>query len=121
ADADARGLREEDALHRHLEEIALDLARQTIARPRARLATDLHAEHLAEVAAQRRWDDVERRLVQRRPGERVHRPLVRVAVFLDASLEQDRHRRLAAPRRGEQQQQATADIGARRGALEIVD
>ena len=121
ADADARGFREEDALDRHAQEVAFELALQAIARPRAQLAADLHAVRVAELGAQAGGDEVERRLVHRRALQCVHRAFVGVAVLLEAALEQDRHRRLAARGRTEQQQQASADIGARGGGLEVVD
>ena len=55
------------------------------------------------------------------PLMRVQRALVRAAVLLEAALQQDRHRGLAAGRRAEQQQQAASDVGARRRGLEVVD
>ena len=68
ADADPRGLGQEYPLDRHAQEVAFEFALQPVARPGARLAADIDAERLAEVGAQRRRHDVERRFVQRRAG-----------------------------------------------------
>ncbi len=60
---------------------------------------------------------MQRRLVQRRALDAVERAFVGVAVFLETALQQNGERRFAAGGRAEQQQQATADIGARAAAL----
>ena len=66
-------------------------------------------------------NQIQRRLVQRRALQRVQRAVVGVAVFLEPALEQDHERGLAARRRPEQQQQSSADVGARGRGLEVVD
>ena len=59
--------------------------------------------------------------MQRGALQRVQRALVGVAVFLQTALEQDHQGGLAAGGRAEQQQQATADVGAGARRLEVVD
>jgi hypothetical protein len=121
AHAHARGFREKDALDRHAQEVAFELALQAVARPRAELAADFDAVGVAELGAQAGRYQVQRRFVHRRALQRVHRTFVGVAVLLQATLEQDRHCRLAAGRGSEQQQQPAADVGARSSGLEVVD
>ncbi len=121
ADADARGLGEEDALDGEAHEVALELVVEPRARVRRELALNVDAVGRAEARPQARGNQVQRRLVQRRALQRVQRAVVGVAVFLETALQQDHERRLAARRRTEQQQQASADVGARGRGLEVVD
>jgi hypothetical protein len=121
ADADARSLGQEDSFHGHAKEVAFELALQAVTRPGTRLAADLDAELLAEFGAQGRRHDVKRRLVQRGARESVDRAGVGMAVFLDAALQENRHRRLAAGGRTEQQEKTPTDVRARGRALEIID
>ena len=121
ADADARGLGEEDALDGEAHEVALELVVEPRARVRRQLALNVDAVRRAELRPQARRDQVQRRLVQRRALQRVQRAVVGVAVLLEAALQQDHERRLAARRRPEQQQQPSADVGARGRGLEVID
>src|SRR3954467_1942847 len=121
ADADARGLRDEDALHRHLHEVAVELQLQAGGAERAELARDLDAVGLAELWPQRVRDEVQRRLVHRAAVYAEERASVGLAVRLHAALEENHHARLTARGRPEQQQEPSANFrsGARR--LEVVD
>ena len=85
------------------------------------LALNVDAVRRAELRPQARRDQIQRRLVQRRALQRVQRAVVGVAVFLEPALQQDHERGLAARRRPEQQQQPSADVGARGRGLEVVD
>src|SRR5687767_5400118 len=104
-----------------MEEIAFEFALEPVARPGTGFAADLDAELLAKLRAQGRRHDVERGFVQWRAGERVHRTLVGVTVFLDPALQEYGHRGLAARRRAEQQQQPPTHVRAGGGTLEIID
>ena len=86
ADADAAGLRDEDALHRHLHEVAVELVLQARDAVRAELALDLDAVGRAELAAHGVWDEVQRRLVHRAAVDAVERAGLGVAVASSARL-----------------------------------
>ena len=106
---------------RETHEVAVELFVQTRAGVRAELAGDVHAVSLAELRTHARWNQIERRLVQRRALKSVKRAVGSVAVFLEAALQQDHQRRLATGRRAEQQQQSSPDVGARCRRLEVID
>jgi len=97
ADADASRLGDEDALDRHLHEVAAQLVLQAAHAMRAHLARDLDAVGLAELRAQRMRNQVQRRLVHRATLDRIERAGLGLAVRLEAALEQNDHARLAAP------------------------
>ena len=102
-------------------EVALELALDEVARPGRQLARDVDAVASRGTRPQARGNQIERDLAQRRALDRIQRPLIGAAVFLEPALEQDRQRRLAARGRPEQQQQPPADVGAGGGGLEVVD
>ena len=108
-------------MHGHLHEVAAELVLDAQPARRAQLADDVGAVGLAELAAQRMRNQMQRRLVDRATLDGVERALVGVAVLLEPALQQDDERRFAARRRPEQQQQAAPDLGAGRGRAEIVD
>src|SRR5690606_40120804 len=107
ADADARGLGDEDALDGHPDEVAFELALHVVPGPRRELARDLDAVAFAELGTQARRNQVQRVLAQRRALYRVKGAFVRAAVLLETPLQQDRERGLAARRRSQQQEQAS--------------
>jgi hypothetical protein len=121
AHADAAGFGDEDALHRHLHEVAAELVLQAARTERAELARDVDAVGRAELAAHRVRHEVQRRLVHRAAVDAVERAGVGMAVLLQAALEEDHHARLAARGRAEQQQQAPANFGTRGRGLEVTD
>jgi len=94
---------------------------QTARAVRAELARDLDAVGLAELRAQRMRNQVQRRLVHRAAVDRIERAGIGLAIGLEAALEQDDHARLAARRRPEQQQQASANFGTGARRLEVVE
>ena len=96
AHADAAGFRDEDALHRKLHEVAVELVLQAAHAERAQLALDVDAVGGAELRAHGVRHEVQRRLVHRAAVDAVQGPGVGVAVLLHAALEQDHHAGLAA-------------------------
>jgi len=121
AHAHAAGFRQEDALDRHLHEVAVVFVREPAHAMRAELAADVDAVGLADLAAQRVRHQVQRRFVHRAAVDRIKRPGVGVAVLLQAPLEEDHERGLAAGGRPQQQKEPSANLGTRRGGLEIID
>ncbi len=99
ANTHARCFREEDSLDGHAQEVAFELALQSIARPRTQLTFDLYAIRLAELAAQARRNEIERRFMHGRALQGIHSPFVSVAVFLETAFQQDGHGGLATRRR----------------------
>ena len=110
-----------DALDGEAHEVALELVVEPRARVRRQLALNVDAVRGAKARPQARRNQIQRRLVQRRALQRVQRAFVGVAVFLEPALQQDHERGLAARRRPQEQQQSSADVGARGGGLEVVD
>src|SRR5690606_25016416 len=96
ADAYARRLGQEDSLDGHLHEIAFELPLDVVARPWRQLAGDLDAVTLAELRPKARGNQVERVLAQRRALDPVQCAFVGAAVLLEAALQQDGERGLAA-------------------------
>src|SRR5688572_1281526 len=121
ADTYARGLREEDTFHGELHEVAPVFVIEARSRVRRELALNIDAVRLAKLRPHARWNQIQRRLVQRRAMQRVQRAVVGVAVFLEPALHQDHERRLAARRWAEQQQQSSTDVGTGGCGFEVID
>ena len=73
----------------------------------------------AKLRPQTRRNEVQRALAQRRTPDGIQGTLIGAAVFLEAALQENGHRRLAAGGRAQQQQQAPANIRAGGGGLEV--